>query len=40
MKQFLSILIFLLAFTAKSQELNCQVSIITEAKLEVNSIEQ
>ena len=40
MKQFLSILIFLLAFTVKSQELNCQVTIITEAKLEVNSIEQ
>jgi hypothetical protein len=40
MKQFLSILIFLLAFTVKSQELNCQVSIITEAKLEVTSIEQ
>jgi hypothetical protein len=36
---FLVLMVFLTA-AIKAQELNCQVSIITEAKLEVNSTEQ
>ena len=34
------IVAFLLPVFVSSQELNCQVSIVTDAKLEVNSVEK
>ena len=37
---FFSLLIFLYAGIASAQELNCQVSIITDARLEVTSVEK
>ena len=40
MKHILSILLFITAFSVDSQELNCQVSIITDVKLEITSVEQ
>ena len=40
MKQFLFCLILFLSASVEAQELNCQVSIISDAKLEINSTEQ
>ena len=40
MKQFLFCLILFFSASVEAQELNCQVSIISDAKLEINSTEQ
>lgn len=40
MKQFLFCLILFFSASFEAQELNCQVSIISDAKLEINSTEQ
>ncbi len=40
MKQFLFCLILFFSVSLEAQELNCQVSIISDAKLEINSTEQ
>lgn len=40
MKQFLFCLILFFSISVEAQELNCQVSIISDAKLEINSTEQ
>ncbi len=40
MKQFLFFLILFFSASVEAQELNCQVSIISDAKLEINSTEQ
>ena len=40
MKSLLITLMIFSGFCASAQELNCQVSIITDAKLEVTSVEQ
>ena len=39
-KVFLVISILFIPFTYKSQELNCQVTVINDAKLVVSSVEQ
>ena len=39
-KVFLVISILFIPFTYKSQELNCQVTVLNDAKLEVSSVEQ
>lgn len=40
MKYYILSLLLMFSLASKSQELNCQVSIITDAKLEINSTEQ
>jgi hypothetical protein len=41
MLKYLGILfIFLASFSSSGQELNCQVSIITDARLEITSVEK
>mgnify|MGYP001414877904 CR=1 FL=1 len=40
MKHFILIILLICPLLISSQELNCQVTVVTDAKLEVTSVEQ